>query len=202
MILQWTTGQIHDTVAAIARQPAYGAARESLVVKFFRWLFHWLGEIFRWAAGTLDARIILIAAAIVIALIVIGRVYVERRLATAGRRRFELRGPRGERRDYLALARELAGAGRYTDACHALHAVVLEAITAAGAVKYHASKTNGDYARELRRRGAPIESDFRSFGWDFDRMVYGHAGATADDYQRLLDAAERIVRAVQHTRAA
>ncbi len=199
---QWTVGQIHDTVRAIASQRAYGSSRESLATKFFRLVFRWVGEVFSWLRGTLDAQIVIVIAVALIALIIVARIYIDRRYAAVRRRGLEIRGARGGRRDFWALARELATAGRYTDACHAVHAAVLEAMTGASLVRYHPSKTNGDYARELRRAGAPIAADFRAFGRDFDHVMYGHTAAAADDFQRLLAAAEGIARAVRQSRAA
>ena len=42
--------------------------------------------------------------------------------------------------------------GNFNAASHALYAALLERIARSGAVALHASKTGGDYWRELRRR--------------------------------------------------
>jgi hypothetical protein len=79
---------------------------------------------------------------------------------------------------------------------------VLDAITGAGLVRYHASKTNGDYARELGRTGSPVAAVFRAFGRDFDHVMYGHTAAAADDFHRLLVNAEDVTRTMRQGRAA
>jgi hypothetical protein len=70
---------------------------------------------------------------------------------------------------------------------------VLDALTRMGAVRYHASKTSGDYARDLRQRQSPVAGDFWSFARQFDRSVFGWTAPTHEDYVRLARAAEGIV---------
>jgi hypothetical protein len=61
-----------------------------------------------------------------------------------------------------------------------------------GGVSLHASKTGGDYWRELRRRGSPVADEFRAFARRFDRVVFGAGSATAEDFDELADLAERV----------
>jgi hypothetical protein len=182
----WTELQIHDTVAAIARQPEYGgAARQSLIGRFFRYVIGRIGDLFDWMRGSLDARIVVIAAVVLVALVVIGRIVVERQLSD---RRRSSRGAgvaRGQRQDFWRLADELASERRFAEASHALYAAVLNALASEGLVKYHASKTNGDYARELRRAGSPRAAAFRAFALAFDRAAYGTVEVTASVYEQL-----------------
>jgi hypothetical protein len=190
---EWSARQVHDTVAAIVSQPAYGApARQSLVGRFLRYLFRRIAELFDWMGGSVDARIIVAGAVVLVALIVVARIAVDRRLAENRRRGLDVRGARGERRDYWRIAGELAASGRHADASHAVYAAVLDALTGSGMVKYHSSKTSGDYARELRRHGSPLATDFRSFAREFDRAVYGTAAVSAEDYARLRALAEPL----------
>ena len=79
------------------------------------------------------------------------------------------------------------------EACHAVHAAVLDQLARDGIVKWHASKTSGDYARELRRRGWPMHAEFRAVARDFERVVFGARGVARDDYLRLRAASERLV---------
>jgi hypothetical protein len=199
---QWTPAQVHDTVAAIVSQADFGGGRQSLLGRFIRFLAERLSEFFGLMRGSLDARLVVIAAVLLIVLIIVARIVVDHQLEARRRRGFDIHGTRGERRDFWGIARELAAAERFIDASHALYAAVLESLSSAGAVKYHASKTTGDYWRELRRGGSPVATEFRSFGRDFDRAVYGRSAVTRDEYQRLLDAAERVVGAVSRGRAA
>jgi len=96
-----------------------------------------------------------------------------------------------ERRDFWAVSRELAAAEDFVGACHALYAAVIDTFARGGTVKFHSSKTSGDYARELRRHGSPALQNFRAFARQFDRIVYGASSADKDDYERLSRAAEQ-----------
>lgn len=193
MIEQWTNRQIHDTVAAIAREHAFAGAGQSIASRFFRYLLDRIQDLFELARGSLDARLIVYAAIGAILLIIVARIFADRRLAEQRARRAPGRVGR-ERRDYWARARELAEQARYADAVHALYAAILESLTVAAAVRFHASKTGGDYARELRARGSPVASEFRAFIRDYDRTMYGTTDVSSDDYTRLMSLAERVMR--------
>ena len=170
--------QIHDTVAAIARQPAYATpVRQSLLGRVLRTLFAGFAicssnsrlarrAVRRHRGGRADHRRDCRSDR--------DRTQIDaRRRAGAG-----LRAIGGERRDYWALAAELAAAGNYTGACHALYIGVLDALSRTGALRFHASKTSGDYARELRRGIAAVANDFpRSRGSSIDRLRMERADA-------------------------
>jgi len=198
---QWTARQVHDTVAAIAAERAFGGNRESLIGRFLRFVIREINDFLEWMRGSLDARIIVYVAVAVVAAAIVGRVIVERRAADRRRRGLTNRGRQRERRDLWRVAAELAAEQRFIDASHALYGSVLERLTTAQLVRFHASKTNGDYARELRRNGSALAPEFRAFASDFDRSVFGHAEPTAGDYERLLNAAERIVTQLQQRAA-
>jgi hypothetical protein len=202
VIQQWTPAQVHDTIAAIVAQPDFATAqRESLFGRFLRFLIAEISDLLRLARGSIDGRIIVAAAVLVIGLIVISRIVADRRLATRRRLR-STAGMHGSRRDAWAAARELAARGEFADASHALYSAVLETLSRSGTIRYHASKTAGDYARELRRAGAPIASDFRSFARELDRVVYGRATVTRSEFDGLFEAAEQIANATARQRAA
>jgi hypothetical protein len=191
----WTAAQIHDTVAKIAAQPMYApSARQSLLGRLFRFLIEQIKNVFLWFRGSADARLILILVAILVAAIIVARVVVERRLADQRRRGLGIRARQGERVDYWALARDEAAAGRYAEGCHAVYAAVLDTFAREGLVTFHASKTSGDYDRELRRAGSAVRADFRSFARQFDRAVFGEVSVSADDYVRVRESGERAVR--------
>ena len=201
MIPQWTARQVHDTVAAIAAERAYGGNRESLIGRFLRFVMREINDFLDWMRGSLDARIVVYVAIAVVIAAIIGRVIIERRTADRRRRGLTNRGRQRERRDPWHAAAELAAEQRFIDASHALYAAVLERLTTAHLIRFHASKTNGDYARELRRNGSALAPEFRAFGSDFDRTVFGHTEPTAADYERLLNAAEGIVKQLQQRAA-
>lgn len=199
MILQqaigeWTTRAIHDTVDAIARQPVYAVPlRRSLLGRAIGWLFERLGQLIELFRGSRDLRIAAIVAAALILVAIIGRIVVARQIDIVRRRAgFGADFGTGERRDFWNLSRELAARGDHVAASHALYAAVIDGLARNGAIVFHSSKTSGDYARELSRRGAANASEFRSFARYFDRVVYGGSTVAADDYSRLADMAQRL----------
>lgn len=202
MIAQWTPAQVHDTVAAIVAQRAYRAERQSLLMRLLHLIFDKINALLDAVRGSLNAKVVIGLAVIAIVLIIGARVAIDRRAAARrARNPSRLRGGEG-RRNAWAEARTFADAGNFTEASHALYSAVVEALTVAGVVRYHRSKTAGDYARELRRAGSPIAADFRSFGRSFDRVAFGQSPVSREDYDGLATLAERIVGAGKRPAAA
>jgi len=202
VISQWTPGQVHDTVAAIVAQRGYVGQRESLVARFLRFILDEIDKLLRLVRGSLDAKVIIAAAVILLAVVIAARIAIDRRAAER-RARLAPRSRPGEGgRDAWTEARTLADAGQFTEASHALYGAVVERLTATGAIRYHRSKTVGDYVRDLRRAGSSLAPEFRAFGRDFDRLAFGQESASRDDYERLASVAERIVEAVRRPSAA
>jgi hypothetical protein len=199
---QWTSAQVHDTVAAIVAQPAYRVERRSLLMRLIRLVAEEVGRLLDAVRGSLDARVVIALAAVAIVVVVAIRIAIDRRAAARRARRPGRTRTDGGRRDAWADARASADAGRYVDASHALYVAVLDALTTAGAVRYHRSKTAGDYARELRRAGSQLASDFRAFGRGFEHVVFGQTAASRDDYERLASLGERILAALHRAAAA
>ena len=190
----WTAKQIHDTVAAIARQPAYATpVRQSILGRVFESLFRWIRDLLERIKQWPGARYLLIAAIALLIIVIVGRIVIAQQMEARRRAGAGLRAIGGERRDYWALAAELDAAGNHVGACHAIYIGVLDALSRAGAVRFHASKTSGDYARDLRQRQSPIASEFAAFARQFDRSVYSWSAPTHDDYAQLVRAAESIV---------
>jgi len=192
---EWTTRAIHDTVDAIARQPEYAVPlRRSLLGRAFTWLLERFGELIDLFRGSRDLRVMAIVGAALILVAIIGRIVVARRIDYVRRRAgFGADFGTGQRRDFWNLARELAASGDHIAASHALYAAVIDALARSGAITVHSSKTSGDYARELFRRGAGQASEFRAFARSFDRVVYGAASVAPTDYARLVEMAQRFV---------
>ncbi len=90
-------------------------------------------------------------------------------------------------------AETLMAQGRFEEAAHALYRGVIVTLGREERLRLHPSKTSGDYARELRRRGSLSYAPFRSFTKRFDVAVYGHGGcdAAALDELRALSASFR-----------
>jgi uncharacterized protein DUF4129 len=192
----WSTAAIHDTVAAIARQPAYAQSiRRSLLGRFFRFLLDRIRDLRDAWSGSPSARFAVIAGVALVVLVIVARIVVARRIeeTEAKARTRRRRGDAGA--NAWARARELASAGDHDSACRAVYAAVLDDLARTGAVRVHASKTSGDYARELARRGAPSATAFRSFARQAERLVYGTRAITADDFDRLASVGERVVSA-------
>ena len=188
---RWSTAEIHDTVAAIARQPAYATPlRRSLLGRAITFLANRFTDLLGLLNGSREFRWMAIIATVLVVLAVVGRIVISRQLDVLGRRDGRRARMSSERRDFWALSRELATAEDFTGACHALYAAVIDSLARSGTVKFHSSKTSGDYARELRRHGSPVLQNFRAFARQFDRIVYGASTADRDDYDRLARAAE------------
>ena len=208
MVLQlpagtWSRAAIHDTVAAIVRQPAYRRDVRTLLDR----LIAWLGELFdRFTAmlgGTPHGRFVAIGAGVIVLGLIISRFAYASRLR--GRSFGEGSGARqvtAESGDLWDEAEQLAAAGRFTDAAHALYRATLAFLAHRGLVRLHDSKTSGDYARELHRRGAAAYSAFRRFGGRYDRIVYGSGTCDAAEYNELLADANAVATSRTAERAA
>lgn len=195
MIQAWSHREIHDTVAAIVADPTIaGATRRSVLGRLFRYLSTKLNDILHWASGSLDARIITGAGIAIVVLLIIARVYAGRREA-AGVRAAALRGVARDRTNAWKGAQQLASEGRFTEASHQLYTAVLADLARLSLVRYHASKTNGDYVRELRRGRTPIAPLFADFSRAFDRAVFGLDEVTREEWEVLLSLAERVASA-------
>jgi hypothetical protein len=188
----WTARAIHDTVAAIARQPAYSTSlRETLLGRFFRFLWDRFRDLRDFLGGVPGGRPIVIFAVALVVFVIVARIVVARRIEDGRFRASARRGGRGGQTDFWVSARELSQAGDHAAACHALYVAVLSELTRAGAIRLHPSKTSGDYARELARRGAPSAAAFRAFARQFEHLVFGAGSVSASDFDRLASAAEQ-----------
>ncbi len=192
-ISRWSTKDIHDTVAAIAKQPAYARSiRQSLFGRFLRFVLDRLSDLERMLGGSSSARLIVITAVALIVVVIVARIVVARRLEEQRSRVRAARFGARDRKDHWAAARELANAGDYAAACHVLYAAVLDSLARGGAVRVHPSKTSGDYARELTRRSAIAAPTFATFARQFERTVFSTEAVSAEDFDRLSAAAARV----------
>jgi uncharacterized protein DUF4129 len=195
-IARWPAAAIHDTVSAIVQQTVYQRRLgRSLAERLWAWFWDQLGALFNAVAGTPATRTItllvcgLLVGAIVLRVFVAARSerYVRRATGTAGDRA-------GRYLPTLDEARKLARDGRYADAMHVLYAALLDALAQRRLIRLHASKTSGDFTRELSTRGHPIHDAFRTFVRRFDRLLYGHDVCDAAAFDALWDEAERVLR--------
>lgn len=185
----WPPSAVHDTIAAIARGLEYRRSlRQSLLDRAFRWFAQLIERLIDFIRHLPSSRTIgLVILGLIVAMIVA-------RLVISALARDEA-GPRARRsraagavEDPFAAADRLAAEGRFEDAAHALYHGVLLALARSDRVRLDASKTSGDYARELRARGSASHHPFRAFSRRFDEAVFGHGGCDAeliDDLRRL-----------------
>jgi len=183
----WTAKQIHDTVAAIARQPAYAVpVRRTLLASILRFIGDTLRDLSQLFGGAQNARVIVIVAVALLAVAIVGRLVVGRRSVLRRQTAGSLQIVGSASRDYWTIANEMEARSDYTGASHALYLAVLDALMRAGGVTFHPSKTVGDYIRDLQhRRSASLEA-FRAFGSRFERDVFGAEAPNAISYRRLV----------------
>ena len=134
----------------------------------------------------------MIATVAVVVLTVVARFVVVRRADFRRRTGTSLRAIGSVRRDYWAVANELAAANNFAGACHAVYLAVLDTLARSGALALHASKTPGDYTRELRQRRSGAAAEFRAFARQFEAAVYGPTVPVAATYEALRQSADRV----------
>ncbi|HUQ46297.1 MAG TPA: DUF4129 domain-containing protein [Gemmatimonadaceae bacterium] len=182
----WTADAVHDTVDAVVHGAAF---RRSIESSLGERLLAWLGAGLRRIGGLLDGRIsataIVLGAAGLLTLLVVARLVLAARArdADGSSRSRGGRAPRGE--DPWRAAERLTGEGRFEDAAHALYRGVLASLAQGERLRLDPSRTSGDYARELRARGAASYLPFRAFGRQFDVTVYGRGPCDAAAVREL-----------------
>ena len=187
----WTAKQIHDTVAAIVRQPAYATpVRRTLLGRLFKFLGDEFRDLIQLLGGWQNARVVVILGVALLVLAIVARVVVGRRIELRRQTAGSLRIVGSSRRDYWALSAELEQRGDFVGASHALYLAVLDALARGGDLTFHTSKTIGDYVRDLRQRRSPSLESFREFGRRFERDVFGAEAPSAVTYRGLAELAK------------
>jgi hypothetical protein len=184
---QWPAGAVHDTVQAVLRDAAFRRSlRRSLADRALLWIADILERLARRFEHGPSLRAIGLGVAALLVLFVVVRAVMGARArddrAGSSRRR---RGGVAASGDTWLAADALARDGRYEDAAHALYRAVIHSVGARERLRLDPAKTSGDYARELRRRGAPSVAAFRAFIARFDVVVYGHRPADAVAFDEL-----------------
>jgi hypothetical protein len=193
----WPVTAVHDTVAIIARQDIYErTVGQSAWTQFWNAVGRAIHAIYNFFRGSQTGRNVTIAIVVLIVLavaihFVLSALAARSDVVAADASRTGTRAT-----DAWRDAERLAAEGRFTDASHALLAAMLSAFAQRGEVRLHASKTAGDYARELARRGSPAGGAFQQFRRRYDALIFGVGTCTADEYAALLrDAAPILSRA-------
>jgi len=176
----WPPAAIHDTVASVVSGPAFRKSLQmSLAQRLFRWISEGVNALVDYLRGSGPARWFALGLTVLLVLLVLARFLLAARARAnvddmgAGARR----GRAGE--DPWRTAERLAAAGQFEEAAHALYRGVVDSVTRTDRLRLDPSKTSGDYARELRARGSPRLSTFRTFARRFDVAVYGHGACDA-----------------------
>jgi hypothetical protein len=184
---RWASAAVHDTVRAVLRDPSFRRSlRRSLADRILLWLFDWWERLMRSVKHLPSGRSIGLAFVALIVLFVLARLVIAARTPDARSERSAHRR-RGAvtSDDPWHAAEALVAQGRFEEAAHALYRGVVFSLGREERLRLDPSKTSGDYARELRRRGSASLAPFRAFTRRFDVAVYGHRGADAAALQDL-----------------
>lgn len=189
---QWPPAAVHDTVQAVLRDAAFQRSlRRSLADRVLLWATDLLEQLARRFHHGPSLRAIGLGVAGLLVLFVIARSVSASRARdnrAGGSTRRRGAGAAGE--DPWLIADALGRQGRFEDAAHALYRGVIQAIGQRERLRLDPAKTSGDYARELRHRGAPSLAPFRDFIVRFDVVVYGHRPADEVALAELLHLAQ------------
>ena len=184
---RWTDQAVRDTIAAITEQPAYSRELgQSLADRAMRFVLDQFGRLLE-AVGsvpfgrTVFLAVLLLAVGLVVARLVMG-IAAERRSAVSRQGVADARSESAQ----LGAAQQLAADGDYLAAAHVLFAVLVATGGARGEFRVHPSKTSGDYVRDIRRKSTRWLHPFQQFRQRYDRVIYGKATCTAEDYEALL----------------
>ncbi|MEO5814782.1 MAG: DUF4129 domain-containing protein [Gemmatimonadaceae bacterium] len=180
---------MHDTVQAVVRDPAFRRSlRRSFADRILLWLTEVLDRMGRALEHLPSTRSIGITLAALLVLFVIARFVIAARAGDETGVRAVRRRAGSSATDPWQAAETLLAQGRLEEAAHALYRGVILTLGREERLRLHPSKTSGDYARELRRRGSSSDAPFRSFTRRFDIAVYGFGGcdvAALDELRAL-----------------
>jgi hypothetical protein len=177
---QWPASAVHDTVRAVVRDPAFRRSlRRSFADRIMQWLGEWFDKMEKAFTHLPSARTVGLIFVALLALFVLVRFVIAARAGDETGIRTMRRRSGTSSTDPWQTAESLLSQGRFEDAAHALYRGVIVTLGREERLRLHPSKTSGDYARELRRRGSASYTPFRNFTHRFDVAVYGHGGCDA-----------------------
>lgn len=89
------------------------------------------------------------------------------------------------------IAQELAGKRAFREAIGALMLALLRWLDSGSLIRFHESKTNGDYIREYAT-AHPSSKDFKKFVLAFEQTIYGGLQVDGQAYQQMNILMEQI----------
>jgi hypothetical protein len=195
-VQEWPAAAIQDTVAAIISQRPYQRSlRRTLLERLYDWFADLVRRIFSEVSEIPNAKWIVLGVAVLAVSALVLRFWLGGEAEMRRRR---------ARRDMIvgggdpwADAERLAKAGDYTEAAHLLYRGVIDRLAANEQVRIHSSKTSGDYARDLLRKGSAAHGEFRQFGRRYDRVLFDLGVCDAETYAALRDHATRVIELFQ-----
>lgn len=193
LVQQWGASDVHDTVAALVRDRAYRRSIVgSLIGRALMALLDGIGRLIKAFEQIPGGRTTVVVVVGVVVALIAGRAILTARLERGEFLRRPRPGARAVRADAWSEAERHAAMGDYTGAAHALYQAVLRGLAGTERVRLHASKTSGEYWRELRRRGSPAAAPFRQFGRRFDRVIFGIGECSPEEFDAMLREASAI----------
>jgi hypothetical protein len=167
-------------VQVVLRDAAFRRSlRQSLADRMLVWLSEWFTRLVKLFRHMPSTRSVALAFVALIVLFVLVRLIIAASARDESSERATHRRAAVSAGDTWQAADAFAAQGRYEEAAHALYHGVIVSLGRLERLRLDPSKTSGDYARELRRRGAASLVPFRDFTRHFDMVVYGHARADA-----------------------
>jgi hypothetical protein len=190
---QWGARNVHDTVATLVRDRAYERSIVgSLIARALMAVFDGIGRLIKAFQQIPGGRTTVVVVVGVIIALIAGRAILTARLEGDEFIRRRRRGTQVVRADAWSEAERLAAMGDYTGAAHALYQAVLRRLAGTDRIRLHASKTSGEYWRELRRRGSPAAAPFQQFGRRFDRVIFGIGECSPEEFETMLREASAV----------
>jgi Domain of unknown function (DUF4129) len=183
---------IRDTISRIVLERGYQRSLTStLFSRLWNWFWDFVTGLFREAVASRGTYLITIALLSLLAVASIVRAIIVARARRTAANRRQLPETADEK---LAAARALAAQGAYVEAAHRLYAAVVTRLAEERRVRWHTSKTVGDYWRELRAASDERTGAYQSFARTYEIVAYGDGLCDATRYARLEQLAEPMVR--------
>ncbi|HEX6576517.1 MAG TPA: DUF4129 domain-containing protein [Gemmatimonadaceae bacterium] len=190
---QLPADSLSRVVAAVFRRAEY---RRSIRRTLAEDIIEWVSSLFRSIASSIEAhpvlRILLVASALALVLVIIGRLIYARGMIEVSHSQPHSLSIAGDIRDPWSAAQAAALSGNYLDAAHFLYHTVLQGLARSDRVIIESSKTVGDYSRELRRSSSPALRPYRDFARLYEPIVWGTQKCGNDEYMQLRQVAAQL----------